>query len=343
MLDDLKFIHNRDASDALGIVAKQYEQLLSGPELIGGSGFNKIYNVVYSGMGGSALAAQMLAAGPQLTEPFEIVRGYDLPPYIDGDTLVVLASYSGNTEETLSALEQAQAKGAQIVILTSGGKIWDIAEEKDYLRAKLPKLPEPRYAVLSNYRVLVDVLVRAGVVKGDPVADILAGAELVKKSIVDWLPEIPTSRNSAKKLALECIGKSVVVYGGPRLFPAAYKWKIAFNENAKQVAWCNQLPEFNHNEFVGWSKQPIDKPYTVIDIRGNCEHPGVLKRFEVSARLLSGVRPAPHVVEAVGDDAVQQLLWSLAFGDFVTIYTGLLNNVDPTPVELAAKLKAELA
>jgi glucose/mannose-6-phosphate isomerase len=138
------------------------------------------------------------------------------------------------------------------------------------------------------------------------------------------------------------IGKSVVVYGGPKLWPAAYKWKISFNENSKQVAWAGAIPEFNHNEFIGWSKQPHDKPYAVVDLRSHLEHERVQKRFEVTERLLSGLRPAPHVVQAQGATLLEQLLWTVAFGDFVSLYTGILNGLNPAPVELVEKFKKEL-
>jgi glucose/mannose-6-phosphate isomerase len=124
--------------------------------------------------------------------------------------------------------------------------------------------------------------------------------------------------------------------------PVAYKWKISFNENAKNIAWWGELPEFNHNEFIGWSSHPIEKPYAVVDLRSNLEHERVQKRFEVSERLLSGMRPAPHIVNVQGKNLLQQIVGAVTFGDFVTIYTGLLNNVDPAPVELVEKFKKEL-
>jgi glucose/mannose-6-phosphate isomerase len=134
----------------------------------------------------------------------------------------------------------------------------------------------------------------------------------------------------------------VVIYAGPLLYPAAYKWKISFNESAKNIAWCNQLSEFNHNEFEGWVSHPIDKPYAVVDLRSKLEHPQIQKRFELSAKLLSGKRPAPLVIEPRGSTLVEQLLWTTALGDFVSIYLAILNGVDPTPVDLMEKLKRDL-
>lgn len=342
MLDDLKYIHDRDQADALGIAERQYQQL--------GYDFEDLYqdqldvdNIVYAGMGGSALAALISQGWPSYDKPFEIVRGYDIPAYVGERTYFIAASYSGNTEETLSALEQAEAQGAQIAVITGGGRLADIARDKNYPLALLPKTEQPRYAVLYNLKALVVLLDQAGqLADKDAVTGLEASADFLRQAVQPWLPTVPADSNRAKQIALDVIGKSVVVYAGAKLWPAAYKWKIGFNENAKHVAWCNQLPEFSHNEFLGWSEQPVDKPYAVIDLRSKLEHPRVQKRFEVSAKLLSGKRPEPIVVQAEGETLLQQLLWTVALGDFVTLYTALANGLNPAPADLVEKFKRSL-
>lgn len=343
MLDDLKYIHERDAQDALGIAQKQGQQLLQQFELRGAGEFRPIDTVVYAGMGGSALAALLIHTWPKLSIPFEVVRDYELPAYVGENTLVIAASYSGNTEETLEALTHAEEQGAQIAVIAGGGKLQEAAEAKNYLLGILPKAAQPRYAVLANYKLLLTILHRAGIVEEAVLSELESKADFLNGAVQAWLPTVPAAQNPAKQLALEALGRSVVVYGGPKLFPAAYKWKISFNENAKQVAWAGQYPEFNHNEFIGWSKQPVDKPYLVIDLRSNLEHPRVQKRFEVSERLLSGLRPAPEVVQAQGTGELEQLLWTIALGDFVSLYTGIANGLNPAPVELVEKFKKELS
>jgi glucose/mannose-6-phosphate isomerase len=342
MLDDLKYLHDHDPEGALEIAEKQYEQLLKEFELIGNQQFGEISNVVYAGMGGSALAAQFIHIWPKTSVPFEVVREYELPRYVGQNTLVICASYSGNTEETLAALAEAEAKGAQIAVIAGGGKLQQAAEEKGYLLGVLPKAAQPRYAVLYNFRLLLQMLQATGILKEDVQAELVAASDFLKQEVQSWTPTTPTANNRAKQLALEALGKSVVIYGGPKLFPAAYKWKISFNENAKQVAWAGQYPEFNHNEFIGWSKQPVDKPYMVIDLRSNLEHERVQKRFVVSERLLSGMRPAPEIVDAKGSTPLQQLLWTIVLGDFTTLYTGLANGLNPVPVDLVENFKKAL-
>jgi glucose/mannose-6-phosphate isomerase len=342
MLDDLKLIHERDPQDALGIAERQWDQLNYEYEVFQDQ--VDVDNIVFAGMGGSALAALMYTSWPDHRKPFTIVRDYDIPAYVNERTYFIASSYSGNTEETLSALEQAEAKGAQIAVLAGGGKLAEIAQEKNYPLALIPEAEQPRYAVFYSLKGLITLLQQAGLMQTEGTEEALQKAsDFLKEAVQQWVPTIPTENNLAKKIALDVVGNSAVIYGGPKMFPAAYKWKISFNENAKHVAWTNQFPEFNHNEFMGWTEQPDQKPYTVIDLRSNLEHPCVQKRFEVTERLLSGRRPAPIVVETQGSNILEHMLWAITLGDFVTIYTALLGNINPAPVDLIEKFKKSLA
>lgn len=344
MLDDLKYIHQKDANDALGVAEKQWQQLKQTHDVLAFEDLDTqpIYNVVLAGMGGSALAAAMLQAWPGLTEPFEIVRNYTVPKYVDKDTLFIASSYSGNTEETLAALAEAEAKGARIAVIAAGGKLANIATEKNYPLYQLPADFQPRMAVFYNFAALVQMLEPIGLIEKGSGKELGEAADWLGGHIAAWRPDSPEKNNKAKQIALDMVGKSGVIYAG-WMYAAAYKWKINCNENAKNVAWCNQLPEFNHNEFIGWSSHPVDKPYAVVDLRSSFDHEQVKKRFEISAKLLSGKRPDPIVVEAEGDTKLKQLLWTILLGDFVSLYLALLNGLNPTPVELIEKLKKELA
>lgn len=341
MLDDLKYIHQCDSQDALGIAEKQWQQLEESFEVPKIAG--QFHNVVYAGMGGSALAALISQTWPGYKVPFEVCRQYHVPAYVSDKTLFIAASYSGNTEETLSALAEAEQAGATVIVIAGGGKLEAAAQVGGHLFVRLPKAAQPRYAVFYNLRALIDVLAAAGLVNAaDAAAQLSRTAGFLAQAVAAWRPTVPEASNPAKQLALELAGKSGVVYAGPCLAPAAYKWKISFNENAKNIAWWGQYPEFNHNEFIGWSSHPESKPYAVVDLRSNLEHPRVQKRFELSDKLLSGRRPAANIVEAQGETILDQLLWTTNFGDFVTIYLALLNNVDPGPVDLVERFKTEL-
>jgi len=342
MLDDLKYIHERDAQDALGVAEKQWQQLHHMFSVVLPVQYQNIQNVVYAGMGGSALPAVFIQTWPGVRVPFEVVRNYDLPGYVGEQTLVICSSHSGNTEETLSALAAAEAKGAQIVVIAAGGKLADEAAAKNYPLFSIPTGIQPRMSSFYFLVAILQILEPLGLVETGSLDTLRAAGEWLKDCVPAWRPDVKTADNPAKQLALEMIGKSVVVYSGPKLFPAANKLKICFNENAKNVAWVNQYPEFNHNEFIGWSSHPTEKPYAVIDIRSNLEHPRTQKRFEVAERLLSGMRPSPEVITPEGDNLIKQLLWTANFGDFVTLYTALLNGVNPTPVDLVEKFKTAL-
>lgn len=172
--------------------------------------------------------------------------------------------------------------------------------------------------------------------------ELYSTADWLGKQVSQWRPDVATKDNLAKQIAMELAGKTVIMYSGPLMFPAANKWKIWINENAKNLAWHNQYPEFNHNEFIGWSSHPIDKPFAIVEIRSPLEGDRIMRRFELTEKLLSGKRPMPIVVQPQGDSLLAQLLWSAVLGDFVSIYLALLNNVNPTPVDLVEKFKKEL-
>ncbi len=338
MLDDLKYIHERDGQDALGIAEKQWQQLEHKFELPDLS--FPVENIICAGMGGSALSALISQSWPGYHLPFEVVRDYSLPTYVNNRTLCIIVSYSGNTEETLACLEQAKSKNSHIVIIAGGGKLQELAQANNYPIALVPKVEQPRFAALFILKAIVTILEKARLVAAEGAEQELHSAgQFLNQAMQTWLPTVPTVNNQAKQIAQELMGKSIVVYGGPKLFPAAYKWKISFNENAKQIAFCNELPEFNHNEMLGWTQQPVQKPYAVIDLRSPLEHPRVQKRFEVTQRLLSGQRPEPIVITPKGETLLQQLLYSVALGDFVSLYLALLNGLNPTPVELIEKFK----
>ncbi len=342
MLDDLKYIHDRDGQDALGLAEKQHAFLLEHFELEPIKG--QFDNVVVAGMGGSALSAQLANNFPGLAVPMIICRGYDIPVFVGPKTLFIASSYSGNTEETLSALEQAEKVGCKIVVLAGGGKLIDLAIQKSYLAITLPKVTQPRYATLYSYKALMTILCQAGLANKDSLdVELNKASHFLAEVVKWWRPDVPVKDNHPKQIALELMGKSVVVYSGPKMSSAAYKWKISINENAKNVAWWNQIPEFNHNEMIGWSSHPEHKPYAVVNLLSNLEHPRIQRRFEVSQKLLSGKIPFPINLAAQGDTHLQQLLWHIIFGDFCSIYLALLNGVNPTPVDLVEKFKLELS
>jgi glucose/mannose-6-phosphate isomerase len=344
-LDTLEIIEQKDPSGALQVAASQYRQAtyeaeVQSPDHDG----RQLTNIIVTGMGGSALAA--LLAKVWLREdilvPIEIVRGYNLPASVTKNTLVIASSYSGNTEETLTALHQAREAGAQIGIIASGGALLDQATAASIAHVALPTGLQPRMAVIYNLRALTALLENFGVVQNKS-GEIAATANWLGRETAAWNAAVPYEENYAKQLAEEAVGKTAVFYGGALTAPLAYKWKISWNENAKNVAFWNEYPEFNHNEFMGWGSHPVEKPFAVFDVISNLEHSQILKRFEISDRLLSGRRPKANTITLKGATLLEQLLWGSILADYVSIYVAILNGVDPTPVALIEQLKKELA
>ena len=345
MLDDLKYIHQKDTYDALGVISKQSEQLLQKYDL--GECDRRFENVVHAGMGGSALWAIVARYWPGFNVPFEITKDYDLPAYVNEKTLFIAASVSGNTEETLSSLAKAEAAGAYVVVIASGGKLAEIAREKGYPFLELPKVRPPRYGMFNGLKALTVLASKYGLTNNsNAVSELESAASFVQAAIDSWRPDVATNQNLAKQIALECAGKSMVIYSGPDLSPAAHKWKIGFNENAKNVAWEYTFPEFSHNEFTGWTSHPVEKPYQIIYLLSSFDNDRIKKRFELTEKFLSGRWPSPQHVEVQGTTLLEQLLWAVTLGDFVSVYTALLNGTSPIDMgdhDIIERFKKELS
>lgn len=345
MLDDKKILEQHDCAKDLELAYLQYEQALYDAEILnGGHDGRKIKNIVIAGMGGSALSALFAKSWlkSDLTIPFEIIKTYDLPEFVSKNTLFIASSYSGNTEETLSCLEQAKQKNAQIAIISSGGKLIQDAERNDIAHIVLQGGFQPRMAMIYALCATVKILSHFGLIPADKIKEIFDTSDWLKSESEQWLGDVPTNTNYAKQLAHWTLGKSAVFFAGSFTYPVAYKFKTCANETAKNLSFLCEYPEFNHNEILGWTSHPIEKPYAVFDIVSGYEHPQILKRFEISDRLLSGQRPKSTTIRLEGNTQIAQLLWGSILADFVCIYLAALNGVNPMSVAIIEKLKAEL-
>ena len=254
MLDDVNVLKQRDSQGALGVAASLYKQAGYTVELVDADNDGRaLTSVVVAGMGGSALAADVVKVllRPTLTIPFEVVKGYELPEYAGKSTLVIASSHSGNTEETVACMEQALERGCQLAAIATGGKVKAIAAEKQVMFAEIPHDTQPRMGMIYNLRVLLQILVAYKLVSADVYEELAEAEKWLEHESDAWTKEMPTTHNYAKQLALIAVGKTPVFYGGELTAPVAYKWKISWNEKAKNVAFWNQYPEFNHNEFLG--------------------------------------------------------------------------------------------
>jgi glucose/mannose-6-phosphate isomerase len=346
MLDDENELKQHDAWQDLELASLECEQVKFETVINNGDHDNRlISSIVVAGMGGSALAAAFIKTWlkSELKAPFEVVRSYDLPESVNTGTLVIASSYSGNTEETVSCLAQAKAKGAQIAIIASGGNLIDQANVGQIANIVLPTGHQPRMAMIAQLRSIIAILEHFGLTATGKLDEIASKYDWLKSECAKWSSEVPTSSNYAKQLASQALGKTAVFFCGTFSYPVAYKWKTCWNETAKNLAFLCEFPEFNHNEILGWTSHPIEKPFAIFDIISNLEHPQILKRFEISDRLLSGQRPKSTVINLAGNSAIEQLLWGSILADFASIYLAALNGISPMSVELIEKLKKELA
>jgi glucose/mannose-6-phosphate isomerase len=299
--------------------------------------------VMLTGMGGSAAGGDFARClmDAMSSVPFIVNRDYGLPKYIGIGDYIFCASYSGNTEETLSAYADARRAGANVIVVTSGGKLAELAKEDGYPTYIIPGGHPPRTAL--GY-MLVPVLVALEALRLLPEADFEKCFDLLDKCVQDWSVDTPFDSNPTKQLAEAMHGNLAVIYGlGPWQGAIANRWKGQINENAKNLAFPNTYPELNHNEILGWvgaGSQGVAK-WLMVTLMDGSESQKMKTRASVTERLVAGTAE-PHHVTARGENLLEKLLSLAFFGDFVSIYLAALNGVDPENIDSINTLKEEL-
>ena len=291
--------------------------------------------VVVCGMGGSAIGGDLAAAaiGLRATEPITTIRGYELPAWVGPDTLVLCASYSGNTEETLHCFEAAGAAGAPRVVVTTGGKLAEAARAAgDVPVIGVPSGMQPRAAVV--YMTVATMMVAAPSLHDEIEATGAVIAELAE----EWGGD---GDSEPKRLARALAGRIPVVYGGRSTAAPARRWRSQLNENAKIPAFYGDLPEAHHNEVVGWHH--TDAPVTAVLLEAANEHERMTARLDITADVLAEAGIPAERVKARGDSQTARVMSLVLLGDLVSVYLGVLLGKDPTPVDEIESLKARLA
>jgi glucose/mannose-6-phosphate isomerase len=355
-LNDHAHLKANDPADMLGAILGLPEQceaakrIAAGADLgaLAGRTFN---SVVIAGMGGSAIGGDLMRATfePLLTCPVTVVRDYHLPGYIGPDTLFIAASNSGNTEETLSTYAQARRAHAQILCVTTGGKLDQLAESDGVPLIKLPVTGmQPRAAVGYAFVPLVIAAIRLGLLPDSVMRDVdeAAGVLLTVRNALG--PDVPPASNHAKQLANAWLGKLPFIYGSQaERGVVAYRWKTQINENAKALALANVFPELNHNETVGWSgthgQAAVEKHLTVVILRDRSEPAHIVRRVELTKELLTDRHV--HIDESwsTGSSALARTMSLVYTGDFASCYLALAYGEDPTPVKAIDWLKQQLS
>jgi glucose/mannose-6-phosphate isomerase len=308
---------------------------------------HKINKILILGMGGSAISGDLVrsfieANHPEIDIPIMVSRNYYPPKWIDSNTMVIAVSYSGNTEETLSALEISAKTTNHILGITSGGSLQEICKQKNYQIIEVPAGFQPRAAlgylffnilnyIISNFCKVCTI--SKTVIEEQILADFLENKAKTYQEIDE--------NNIAIKLATKLFNKQVIIYSSNDLLDVVnLRWRGQIQENAKNLAFGNLLPEMNHNEINSWvfPKIAIENS-AIIFLRDKNDNPKILTRILATSELLSSICPTTEIIESAEDNPITRLFDLIYLADWVSFYLALLNNQDPTPIPLISKLK----
>lgn len=338
-------MHNDVMMRYLWDLPAQFEYGLAGREALPNIG-EGVQNIVITGMGGSAIGGDILRslAAQTAQVPVVVNRGYEVPRFVGPRTLFLAVTYSGNTEETLSSFEQARKQGAQIICLTSGGQLKELAGYYDYPCLTVPGGLSPRAATGYLFAPLALLLEKNGLIQG--VTEDLRETVDVLYRLRDQLnPEAPVEGNPARAIARLMKGALPVIWGSTGLSETvAFRWKAQINENAKSPAYWAVLPELNHNEIMGFDEpRDIIKHLCLVILRDNGDHPRVLRRIEITKDLVKDKVKNLLEVQSSGRSWLARFYSLVYIGDYASTYLALEYGKDPVAIEAINHLKAELA
>jgi len=309
--------------------------------------YGRAKNIVTTGMGGSAIGGDLLRSlfSDECSVPIVVNRNYSIPKFVSEDTLFIAASYSGNTEETLSAFEEALEKKAMAVSISSGGgKLEAASEEAGVPHFTVPlKGVQPRCAFGHLFVPMMVFLSRLGFIP-DAAGQLEDAVKLLGDTALRLAPDVPVKDNEAKRIAQDAYDRLPVIYASQNYFDVvAMRWKGQFNENSKMMAFHNVIPEMNHNEIVGWGKpEEITRRCAAIFLSDEADIPKINKRMDITRDLIDDGNVKIIDVPAQGDSPLAKALYLIQIGDFVSYYMAVLNGVDPTPIERINLFKERL-
>lgn len=303
-------------------------------------------NIVFAGLGGSAIGADLvrsyLYSESKLT--INVHREYDLPAYVDSSALVFISSYSGNTEETLSAYVQAKEKGACVIAISSGGTLKEYANKDGVAFIQIPQGLPPRCALGYLSIIPLCILFQLGLIKDvnwaiNQTARVLE--ELKDKNIN---PRIGLKDNLSKFIASKIFNKFAIIYSSSMHFDVcATRLRGQLNENSKALASSHTFPEMNHNEIVGWQNpKKLFKDFVVLMLRDKNIHPRVGRRMDITKEILKKEGVAVIEIWSRGEELLSRIFSLIYIGDFISYYLAILYGIDPTPVERVTYLKNRL-
>jgi len=347
ILDDEAAMARADGAGMLGLVAELGDQLAEGWRISRELElpWPAPSAVVILGMGGSAISGDLVKAiwADRISVPVEVVRGYDLPAWVGPDTLVIASSKSGDTEETLSALETALSRRCPVVCVTTGGTLGKVAGAAGLPLAVFPDHGSPRGSVGWPIAIIAGILERAGVLELDD-AEMEAGVSAARAAVARCAPVVATADNPAKQLAWSLVDRFVIVTGSGFMAPVARRWKAQLNENSKATAVFEELPEATHNTVVGFEQpESLRDHLAVVILRSELEHPRNALRAQLLGDLVETGQIWHAFVEAQGEGRLGQVLDAMVTGDYVSVYVAFMYAIDPTPIDVIDHIKQQLS
>ncbi len=298
--------------------------------------------------GGSSVAGGFLRSYlfDELKAPVIVNQGYDIPAFVDENSLVLVVSHSGNTEEILSAYGQAARSGARMIAITSGGKLEDMCKKDNIPCLIVPHdIGHPRRDIGYIFVPMLVILNKLGLID-DKTADIKGLIELLGTLKHEYGADVPVDKNIAKQIAMELYGHIPLIYGSLDCYDSvAWRWKNQFGENGKLMAFYNVIPNLHHDEAVGWDMPQAEmKKLYLIMLRDDVLDGGrISKRKDITAGMLRERMGGVREVYATGDGTLARMFSLIYLGDFVTLYTPIYRGVDPTPVDVVNYFKEKMA
>lgn len=343
ILDNIEEIKKIDKSDMLSFCVKAAEHYSEAARISRqlSIDYAQPRTIVVAGMGGSGIGGELLKdwARDKVTVPIEVSKEYFLPKYANKKTLAVIASYSGETEESLSSFLDAIKRKCMVFCTSSGGTLVQFAERLNVPYLRIPLGMPPRAALPYMFLPMLMVLDKTGLISNVD-SELSEAIKILEMASLENSPERPVRDNFSKTLASN-IGNTIpVVYGFGFYRSVALRFKQQFNENSKAPSKWESFPELNHNEIVGWEgSEKLTKLFSTIFLRDRIEPEEIRNRIEKTKELISAESSKIFEVWSFGKGKLAKMLSTICVGDFVSIYLAVLHGVDPTPVKTIALLK----
>lgn len=343
-LSDIKSIDSQNMWEFLNTFPDQWKEAVESTKNIELTiDKERISNICFAGMGGSAIGADLIRSFcfDRCPFPIQVVRHYEIPGWVGENTLFIACSFSGNTEETLTALTAAREKGAQIIAVTAGGELMVKAAKEEFDYIKIPGGMPPRAALGYSFVPLYRIFQKLELVEDRDGA--LKDTARFLSEQNDLLSD--PSDNEALNLAEEINDTLPIVYSDATMMePVNLRWRNQFAENAKTLAYGNALPEMNHNEIVGWEQiVHLTGRLSVILLIDKEDNPRVQRRMEIVEELVEDQTASLHILKTRGQTRLARMFSLIQLADWTSFYLAVVSNVDPTPITKIDLLKSKLA